>query len=35
MDSRPRHVFTTGDTALSINDWSYDGTGKDGATRSA
>lgn len=30
MDLRPGHVFTSGDTTLSINDWSYDGKDKDG-----
>ncbi len=32
MKMMHRFVFATGDTALSINDWSYDGVAKDGRT---
>jgi ketosteroid isomerase-like protein len=32
MDLTQRHLFVTGDTALSICDWSYDGVAKNGAT---
>lgn len=30
LNLTPRHLFVTADTALSINDWSYDGVAKDG-----
>ncbi|MBA5800442.1 MULTISPECIES: YybH family protein [Rhizobium] len=32
MDMAKRHLFTTGDTALLICDWSYDGIARDGTT---